>query len=116
MPRPRNEYFTVSAVIANAVIGLFGVATALLGGFLLVEWLTSGMSPFETVGIARPAPLWMAVITAVFAVAGGVGLVWGCAGYLYRCATGKVVRLSRDELKRHRAQLAERDRRWRSGH
>ncbi|MFE5408236.1 hypothetical protein [Microbacterium sp. NPDC056569] len=116
--RGRKEYLTASAVVASVIIGLIGAAIVVLGAYLFISnvvYLVGGGNPFVMVGIARPTPVWLATIAAVAGIVGGWWLLSMCVGYLYRCATGQVIKLSREELKKHREHLAERERQMRAG-
>ncbi|MDW4574258.1 hypothetical protein R8Z57_15870 [Microbacterium sp. M3] len=116
--RGRKEYLTTSAVVVSIVVGLIGIALVILSVYLLLSsmaYLIGGGDPFVTVGGSRRTPLWLAIMGTVVGIAGGGSLALTCGGYLYRCATGQVIRLSPEELKKHRQRLAERERRLRAG-
>ena len=48
---------------------------------------------FETVGIARPRPVWMAWIAVVALFGAGATFFFSGVGYLYRVARGRVPRV-----------------------
>ena len=87
-----QERWRPSSVIGTAVIALLGLALVALAVITVPNELW-GEPLFDTVGIARPRPVWMAWIAIVVAFVGGIVLFTTCAGYLYRVARGRVPRV-----------------------
>lgn len=98
------EYLTVGAVIVATVTVLIGAGLALLAAYLIVSSIIDGVSAWDTVGRARPMPAWWALIGALLAIAAGLSIAWENIGYLYRCARGRVPRLTQRQAARIREQ------------
>ncbi|MBD3941281.1 hypothetical protein IF188_06160 [Microbacterium sp. NEAU-LLC] len=89
--RPR-EVLTTGGVIASVVMVVFGLGLIVLCVTLLVQELRAGTGIFETVGIAKPTPFWLALIGACLGILGGGKLALDSAGYLVRAARGELPR------------------------
>lgn len=98
--RRRNEVLTTGGVIAAAVMLLIGLGLAGLSATLLVQLIVDSVGPFETVGIARPTPAWIAIIGFSIGILAGLDFVVDNGGYLIRCARGQVPRPAGDERAR----------------
>ena len=110
IPRHR-EVLTTGGVLASIFGVLFGIALLALVAALLIETFADGFAPldlFETVGRARRAPLWLALVAAGLAVVAGVMFIVESTGYLVRAARGELPRPAGDPRARreHRARKA----------
>jgi hypothetical protein len=74
-------------VVALAAIALCGLALAAFAIYVAAVDLV-GESLVDTVGISRPAPVWLAWVAIAIALAGGLQLFWSNARGLYRIARG----------------------------
>lgn len=118
-----RERWRPSGIITIAVISLFGLGVIAIAVIAMVTELW-GQPLFDTTGVARPKPVWMAWIGAVVAILGGASLFLTGTGYLIRVARGLVPRVpptredkearrlrrKREYDSRKRARLAARDR------
>lgn len=106
--RRRKEVLTTGGVIAAVVAVLIGLALLVLCGILLVQIVVDGIGLFDTVGIARPTPGWIAIIGLGLGVLGGIEFVVDSGGYLIRAARGALPRPANDERARrqHAARKA----------
>ena len=104
---------TTGGVIAGAVMLLIGLGVAAACGTLLVQMVIDSMGPFDTVGIARPTPAWIALIGFCVGILGGLGYAVESAGYLIRCARGVVPRPAGHERARREQQRRKASRRLR---
>jgi len=87
-----KERWTPSGVIGIAVFSLLGLAMVWLAVTAASAELW-GEPLFETVGVARPRPVWMAWIAVVVLFGAGVTFFVTGVGYLYRVARGRVPRV-----------------------
>ena len=87
-----KERWTPSGVIGIAVFSLLGLAMVWLAVTAASTELW-GEPLFETVGVARPRPVWMAWIAVVALFGAGVTFFVTGVGYLYRVARGRVPRV-----------------------
>lgn len=71
-------------VVACTLIGLIGAALAVGCLWLAIDLFRSGFDAFETVGVARPFPAWMALIGFAIGSAAGGQLAWSNGAYLVR--------------------------------
>ena len=102
------EYLTTGAVIVAAVAVLIGAGLAVLAAYLIVSSIIDGISAWDTVGRARPMPAWWALIGALLAIAAGLSIAGENVSYLYRCARGRVPRLTQKEAARIRERARRR--------
>ncbi|MGX5695568.1 hypothetical protein ACWKWP_05155 [Agromyces soli] len=112
--RMRPESTRPAVVVFSACFMLVCAGLVVLCAWLLISTLTSGASPFDTVGIARPTPVWLAMIGCLVGIIGGGALAYENAAYLVRVVrkTPKLVYVS-DEVIAQQAKerRAARDRR-----
>lgn len=96
LTRRRNEVLTTGGVIAAAVMALVGIGVLGLCATLLVQLVVDSIGPFDTVGIARPTPAWIAIIGFCVGILAGIDIVVDNVGYLIRVARGRVPRPAGD--------------------
>jgi hypothetical protein len=95
---------TTGGVIASVVMVLVGLGVLGLCGVLLVQTIVESIGPFDTVGIARPTPAWIAIIGLCIGILAGGDFVIDFGGYRVRCARGQVPRPAGDaRARRERA-------------
>lgn len=107
----RPESTRPAAVIVGIVVGLVGAGLVVLCVALLVNTFVGGASPFDTVGVARPTPVWLAVIGCLVGIGGGGQLAFENAAYLVRVIrkTPKLVPVPPSVLEAEARQRRERN-------
>ncbi|MBW9095549.1 hypothetical protein JNB62_17865 [Microbacterium jejuense] len=111
--RPRREVLTTGGVVVSVVALLAGIGMLWLVGAMVVQTVQDGTGLFDMVGIARPTPLWMAIVALCLLSYAGVAFIVDSAGYLVRAVRGELPRPAGDLRARreHAARKASRHQR-----
>ena len=88
----RIEGWRPSSVIGVSVIALLAVALIVVCATAIAGDLW-GEPLFDTVGKARPRPVWMVWVATVAGIGVGLTVLTASVGYLYRVVRGRVPRV-----------------------
>lgn len=80
----RPESTRPAVVVFSACFMLVCAGLVVLCAWLLISTFAAGVSPFDSVGVARPTPVWLAVIGCLVGILGGGHFAIENAAYLAR--------------------------------
>ncbi|WP_395245484.1 hypothetical protein ACGGZK_06645 [Agromyces sp. MMS24-K17] len=82
--RYRPENTSPATIVVSTFVGLFGLAAAVLCVWVVVDAFRAGTGLFDAVGVARPTPLWFALIGCALGFVVGLRFAWDWVTYVVR--------------------------------